>query len=364
MKWNYCIGRFAGAPIYMHVSVPLYVLWAALTHKENPDLPLLSGAPFALLLLLSELWHEIAHVRVAKRVGVGAKSVYLTPFAGFTMLKKMPALPAHDRAIAWAGLAATLYLAVFGFVAALLVQMVEGETFLWASLLTLCGINAMLFLINVLPLFPTDGGKILRSLLAEFLHPVTATAIAAVLGTVGALVMLLFTWYIHPIMWFVWLLLPVGAWLEHDTVRSWAQLKGIPVQSVMQTDFDTVALYDTVAEVAQRLPEDQKQFPVMKNGKVVGMLTREALQREMEQQHGHLPVRRVMCREVEKAQITDCLDEVYLTLEASDADAMVVMQGEQLVGLLTRERVEQLLETMQQLSLADKARQPGTATGC
>ncbi|MCS6829806.1 MAG: site-2 protease family protein [bacterium] len=358
VKWSCCIVRLAGADIRVHVTVPLYALWSAITDKGSAAAPLLDGSPFFLLLVLSVLWHEIAHARAAQRVGVGTKYIYLTPIAGFAVLKKMPDSPDKERAIVWAGLQATLSLAVLGFVGSLLLMlMYTHETFLSLLLLTLSGINAMLFLFNVLPVFPLDGGKILRSLLAEFLSPVTATSAAAVAGTIGALALLSFTWHIHPVMWFLCLLLPVGAWMELETVRTCERLKGISVQSVMQTDFRTVAPGETLQQVVGYLPEHQKQFPVLEDGKVVGILTRSRLQQEMTRQRGHLAVRQVMCREVEKAQSTDCMSEIYLALEASDAEAMVVLQDEQLIGLISRERVQELLETTARDSPEDARRE-------
>lgn len=343
MKWSYCLGRFAGATVHLHVTVLLYLLGATFIHQEIPEAPLfLSGIPFALVLLFSVFWHELAHARVARRVGVGAKRVYITPLAGFTLLAKMPLPPARERAIAWAGLAATLYLAVFGFLASIPLRMMMGDTWPVLTLVTLSGVNAMLFLSNVLPLYPTDGGRILRSLLAEFLPLIPATAVAAVLSTLGTLVLLFLTWHIHPILWIWYGFVLLGAWSGYTTIRSWERWKEVPVHSLMQTDFQTVEPYETLAEVAARLREDQQQFPVVKDGTVVGILTRSTLERELERQRGHLPVRRVMCREVEQAQVSDTLGEVYFLLVMSEAEAMVVLQGEELVGLLCYERVQQL----------------------
>lgn len=57
-----------------------------------------------------------------------------------------------------------------------------------------------------------------------------------------------------------------------------------------------------------------------------------------------------MCRDVDRAEVTDTLDGLYFAFGASDVHALVVMRGDDLVGLLTEESVDQLVDQMRRPS--------------
>ncbi len=350
MKWSYQIGSIAGAPIYLHTTALLWLGWAALFgcwHAEPAAFDQVSIAP---LLLVSALLHEMGHALAAKRQGIGVKCIVVSPVAGYTWLKKMPESPAQERAIIKGGLGVTLALAVFSSAAFFVLMLQNGPDYPFFPIGTLSVLNAVLFVLNVLPIFPLDGGNILRSYLAEVTDQVSATWIAAVLGIIGSGVILYLTWQVASFWSLIWILVALGAVHELNHERARALLKGIPAHTIMQTEFHTVAPYDTVAEVATRLPEEQKLFPVLKDDKVVGILSREALQRALESGRGNLPVCRVMCRDVDRAEVTDTLDGLYFAFGASDVHALVVMRGDELVGLLLEESVDQLVEQMRRSS--------------
>lgn len=346
MKWSYQIGSIVGVPIYMHTTVLLYLGWMTLLGWWDTESSVFAEVSFALLIMVSLLLHEIGHVLVANRQGLGVKCIVLLPFVAFVWLKKVPESPAQERALIKGGLIATLALAVFSFVVFVAMTWANGPDYPFLLVGILSALNVVIFVLNVLPIFPLDGGKILRSYLAEVMDRVSATWVAAVLGIIGSGVMLYLTWQIVSFGSLIWIFAALGAIGELTFERTRGLLRGIPAQRVMQTEFHTVAPYDTVAEVATRLPEEEKLFPVLKDDTVVGILSREALQRALESGRGNLPVCRVMCRDVDKAEVTDTLDGLYLALARSDVQALVVMRGDELVGLLTEESVDQLIEQM------------------
>lgn len=350
MKWSYQIGSIAGAPIYMHATALLWLGWAALSICWSGEPSAADPISIAPLVLVSALLHEMGHAVAAKRQGIGVKCIVVSPVAGYAWLKKMPESPAQERAIIKGGLMVTLALAVFGFVASFVLIWQHGPDYPFFPMGTLFVLNMVLFVLNVLPIFPLDGGKILRSYLAEVTDQVSATWIAAVLGIIGSGVILYLTWQVASFWSLIWILVALGAVHELSHERARALLQGIPAHTLMQTEFHTVAPYDTVAEVATRLPEEQKVFPVVKDDKVVGILSREAMQRALENGRGNLPVCRVMCRDVDRAEVTDTLDGLYFAFGASDVHTLVVMRGDELVGLLLEESVDQLIEQLRRPS--------------
>ena len=159
--------RIWGSPLRVDVSwLPVSALAAwtmarAVAPARQPDLTTAGwwamGAAGALALFASVLAHELGHLYCALRLGVDPQTVTLYPFGGIAELAEPPHARA-ELAIAVAGPAASVALALFGW-----------------GLLPLGGVPAELgrclaltsggvALINLLPAFPLDGGRILRAL--------------------------------------------------------------------------------------------------------------------------------------------------------------------------------------------------------
>ena len=112
------------------------------------------------------LVHEFAHVFAARRCGIGTQRVVLLPIGAVALMKQPPA-DKRELWIALAGPAASLALAGLCWLVA---QSLPHSRTLVGQLPRLmefgCAINLSLALFNMLPCFPMDGGRTLRSLLA------------------------------------------------------------------------------------------------------------------------------------------------------------------------------------------------------
>ncbi len=118
---------------------------------------LLSGA----LLFGSVLLHELGHAVVAQRRRVPIAGIDLHLFGGVAKMTAPPRSPQDEMAIAIAGPLVSLGLAVIGLGTAFALPAAPG--WLWY----VGGANAMLFLFNLLPALPMDGGRVLRAALAS-----------------------------------------------------------------------------------------------------------------------------------------------------------------------------------------------------
>lgn len=133
--------------------------------------------PQALLLFGSVLAHELAHVVVARGMGLAVEEVELLPFGGVARLADFLELdPAAERSVAWAGPATNLFLA--GLAIALQTYRVGPPEQVAFFLQT----NLVLAAFNCVPALPLDGGRILRSRLVGRLGFRRATEVAADLG--------------------------------------------------------------------------------------------------------------------------------------------------------------------------------------
>lgn len=154
------------------------------------------------LLVVTVLLHEIGHALTARRLGVTVLDIVLGPFGGMARLLGELREPRVEALIALAGPATNLVLAAITLplIYALgqddklvwreIVFFLDDESFmLEGPLLVFFGLNVLLGVVNLIPAFPSDGGRILRALLALKLGRLRATRIAARIGVWTALLL-------------------------------------------------------------------------------------------------------------------------------------------------------------------------------
>lgn len=147
----------------------------------------LTAAAFYACLLA----HELAHALVARRHGVEVKSIVLWLFGGVAQLQGDTPTARAELQVAAAGPAASLAIAGTSAVASWLLGQVGVSSLLVASLGWLAGINVLLAAFNLLPVFPLDGGRILRALLwRRWGDRLSATTAAARVGMAGGFVLI------------------------------------------------------------------------------------------------------------------------------------------------------------------------------
>jgi Zn-dependent protease len=176
------IGRFFGINLFIHWSFWLLPLWVAFMHASDPD-----AGPVALhLALLGALFgcvvlHEYGHALTARFFGIATRDVTLYPIGGVARLERMSERPAEEFCIAIAGPLVNLAIAAVlgtGLLAANLVRPDLLNGLVGEFWLMLVGMNVLLFLFNLLPAFPMDGGRVLRALLTAPLGRLGATRVS------------------------------------------------------------------------------------------------------------------------------------------------------------------------------------------
>src|SRR3989304_6278605 len=205
---------------------------------------------------------------------------------------------------------------------------------------------------NLLPAFPMDGGRVLRALLATRMDYVRATQIAGSLGQGMAFLFGFVGLFANPFLLFIALFVWIGAAQEMSMVQMKSALGGIPVRRAMLTEFRTLSPGDPLARAVELiLAGSQQDFPVVENGGVVGVLTREDCVRALAHRGQESPVREVMRREFEVADPSEMLEPAFQRLQSRECRALVVTRGGQLVGLVTMDNVGEFL--MIQAALAE-----------
>lgn len=191
LGWSINLFRIAGIRLALHWSFLGLLAWAA---WEGARLHGWSGAlwmtGFMLLLFTCIVLHELGHCFMARRFGVWVNRILLLPIGGMAEFDWIPRRPWQEMAIAIAGPAVNAGLVVLLLLAGVRFppDWVMPEMALsWADVgRYLVVLNAVMGLFNLLPVFPMDGGRILRALLALRWPYARATWLAASLGKVLA----------------------------------------------------------------------------------------------------------------------------------------------------------------------------------
>jgi Zn-dependent protease len=191
------VGRAFGIAVRIHWSfwiLPLVFLTMALPYGLRAVTFNVAGI---LIVYFCVLLHEFGHALTARAFGYGTHDIIMTPLGGIARLKGMPENPGVEILIAIAGPAVNVVICLLLFVPVVLVlplisQLMQTRVIAtsWPDLLfMIMAGNAGLVLFNMLPIFPADGGRVLRSVLAVFFDRVQATKAAVAIGLVGSFVL-------------------------------------------------------------------------------------------------------------------------------------------------------------------------------
>ncbi len=197
MLRSWKVGTLFGIRVNVHFSCLLLVALALFTARNDGSLArTLTTATLVPAVFACVLLHEFGHALTARRFGIRTRDITLYFIGGVARLEGLGRRPVEELVVALAGPAVNLVIAVglavlflpFGLGLAPEALSEDAPIHLAGSFVfTLLAANLMLALFNLIPAFPMDGGRVLRSLLQFRLGRLRATEIAARLGLVLAL---------------------------------------------------------------------------------------------------------------------------------------------------------------------------------
>jgi Zn-dependent protease/CBS domain-containing protein len=350
MKWSWKIGTVAGIAVYLHGTFLLLLAWVGASHwlEGGSATAALGGVLFILALFACVLLHELGHALTARRYGIRTRDITLLPIGGVARLERMPDDPRQEVWVALAGpavnvvIAALLYgwLMVTQTLGPLAALSLTGGPFLERLLV----VNVSLVLFNLLPAFPMDGGRVLRALLAMRMDYTRATQIAAHVGQAMAFVFGFLGLFSNPFLLFIAFFVWIGAAQEASMVQMRAALGGIPVSRAMVTDFRTLAPSDPSTLVLQLiLAGSQQDFPVVEDGRVVGVLLRSDVLNALAQRGQEWRVADVMRQAFETVDGSEMLESAFARLQSCACHTLPVTSRGKLVGLLTMDNLGEFL---------------------
>jgi Zn-dependent protease len=335
----------------------------------------------ALLFFLSVLAHELAHSLVARAQGVPVRNITLFMFGGVSNIQKEPASPMNEFLVAIVGpltsfiLGGLFLLLGSGGLALnnvtainmndLLAQIGPANTIL----LWLGSVNILVGLFNLIPGFPLDGGRVVRSILWGITNDLKrATRWASWLGQAvawllifagmamlfGAQISILGSGFINGL----WLIF-IGWFLQNAAVQSYRRvviqdiLEDIPVKRLMNPNVPTTLANISVEDFVDNylMQSDNRAFIVYDQDKMVGLITIEDVRKLPAESRSTTMVRDVMTPSEKmivvapEEDVTDAFDR----LQMKDIRQLPVVAGNKIVGLLRRKDIARWLQFQSQL---------------
>jgi len=359
-----------GIDIKIHITFPLILVWAAVQFGfMGPGGFSLSGAAFGvvvtLLLFACVVIHELSHSLTSTWMGYPVEDIVLLPLGGVSQIEEMPQGPGEELLMAVVGPLSNI---VIAFLLGLLSLFTPTSLFAglrkiatdpmslgWGDTLPyLIVTNLALAAFNLIPAFPMDGGRVLRSLLATFLPQTQATDVAVRVGQGFAWLLGLGGLLTGNLIWIlIAIFVYSGAAQEGRMTRIRDILEGMKVRQAFSRNVQAVSPNDPVSHAADLTLESfQADFPVCDGGQIVGLLSHTDIVRALQRREPETPVREVMKTDFPTLRLDDGLFEVHQQMQQSGLDALPVVEDDQFAGLLTSRDVNeayQLLSINQEL---------------
>ncbi len=331
------------------------------------------GLIASLLLFASVLAHELAHSLVARSRGLPVKSITLFIFGGVSNIEQEPQSPGVEF---WMALVGPLTSLAIGVVSALLAVAFQGITVVAAVLEYLAIANILLGIFNLIPGFPLDGGRVLRSILWAITGSLrTATVWAARIGQFIAYLFILFgVWQVFTGYWLngIWIgfigwFLLNAAQTANRQVMLQSLLGGVSVAQVMGPAPQPVLADASLRELVDQylLPRGQRTAPVYNGDALAGLITLADVKAIPRDEWDQTSVGKAMIP-LDKLHVIgpqQRVSDVLPLMAQADVNQLPVVQDGQLVGMLSRDAIVRYLDVRRGLGLAQPGERGPRAAG-
>jgi Zn-dependent protease/CBS domain-containing protein len=373
MPGSFRIGSIAGIDIYINVSwfiILVFLTFSLATDWFPSMIPGYSVGAYAilglfasLLLFVSVLLHELAHSLVARQRGLPVKSIVLFIFGGVSNIEQEPKSAGVEFQMAFVGPLVSL---LIGGLSLLIAFLLGGNASPVRAVLTYLGAtNLLLGVFNLVPGFPLDGGRVLRSIIWKITGNLrTATQVATIVGQVIAYlliawgVLLFFTGNAFNGIWigFVgWFLLTAA-----QSARTQATIdtvfRGVTVGQVMSKNVATVPANISLQRLVDEyfLPQGLRSALVMQGERLGGLITLGDIRHVRREEWPQTVVGFVMIpvERLHTVRPEQPLSEALQLMTGQNVNQLPVVQADgELVGVLTREAIIHYIEVRRSLGL-------------
>jgi Zn-dependent protease/predicted transcriptional regulator len=340
-----------GTAVRVHPTFFLLLAWIGALHWiEGGPQQALTGIIFVVVLFACVVLHEFGHILMARRFGIRTPDVTLLPIGGVAAMERIPEKPSEEILVAVAGPAVNLIIA--SILILFLGDSLDLERFARVEeakpsfLAQVAVANLVLFVFNLIPAFPMDGGRVLRALLALRFGHTQATRIAATFGQGLAILFGVLGLMGNPFLILIALFIFLAASGEAGYVEMRDLTRGFRARDAMVSQFEALSpTADADSAAALLLRTTQQEFPVVDGaGALRGVLTREALIAALNDTGGQTPVLDIMTTDIPAVAENTPLEPVIELLQRKRMPAVAILNAQdQFVGYVNSQNLAEFV---------------------
>ena len=368
------IAEVFGIPVKLHWSFSLLILWvigASLNYGltwEETGWQLL----FVFALFFCVVLHEYGHALTARQFGVVTRDIILSPIGGIARLERLPEKPIQEFLVAIAGPLVNVAIAILllpyfyfypisNFFEKIFSLRIfeDGLEFVPAILV----LNLILAAFNMLPAFPMDGGRILRSLLSLKMPRIQATKVASYIGQAFAIFFLF--WAFMPAAYlpfglenggittgFIGLFIFFTARREYESAKVEHILDNHTVADVMVRYFARLQEHEPVEAAANYLKQTkERNFLVFaENAQLVGSINEKSIIKAIKSNDLEADtLKYTELSQIPAVYASEQLKSLYDKLYSYKHPILPVLENGKIVGMIDDYTLNEFLATQRKL---------------
>jgi len=347
-----------GVEIRIHTFFVL-LAFVCLVFSKTSGSDYIAGLGLWLLIVAAVVVREAVRLAVAAWLGLRLRAILILPIGGlFAYANPESQEQAGDGTTQYAlGLAGPIANLTTALVLAATFTGTSGDFALFAAplvsplalLRSLVWLQALLGLLHLLPAYPLDAGRLLRSNFTVAGDVTLTSRVLSILGQVLALGAIFGGLVMHdPILPVVGFFIFIGAQVEDQGVFFQSVVDTVEMREVMLTDYATLSPSDTLSDALFRCVHSlQEDFPVVRGSQLVGIVNRQRIMETL-REDGNGYIQAIMSRSFQVARPEDTLGAIIRRITAGRGLTLIpVAEGERIVGMVS---VQNLMTSMSLLA--------------
>lgn len=377
MRGTLQLSKVLGIPVQVHWTFGLVILWIIYMVYEREGsfnwYLFLGISAFMMSLFFCVILHEFGHALTAKKYGITTLDIIISPIGGVARLSRMPEKPLQEFWVAIAGPIVNLVIIIILVFIFYMVSTPEKfyqlrflpqqilypdsnffpVSFNWADyfILGIIGVNAILAIFNLVPAFPLDGGRIFRAILSIKFGRYKATRIAVGIGKIFAVGLIIYGFMnIDIVLSFIGLFILLTGHNEMKMVFWERSLAEKEVIDLARMDLPTINEADSIKETLEKIGTGQEAWLIDINNEPIELLKKEKLVDLKDNAPQSLIG---IGKPIKDWSLVDghvSLKEVYQKIKSEHLEGVLVVQNNEIRGILEEFQIEAFLDNLKEES--------------